>query len=347
MEVFSYNRASNEGVRIRRLLDVQYNESQLDVDGKTKTFGLYEVPAVMHSRVNKVKFLFESNLSGFKRPQVHVEADVELAWGDFADHISALNFKHEKQELPLTYIQPLEDETLKVLIDAGLYRDGRFEQLMGKLMAGETFDAEGNMHLAYLDIAEGMGSGRKAPLVLVDPVNIVHDKHDSSERTNLAELVRLAANNAIELQREGVKTEDLVNSEPEEIKEVVIQNTIQDVIVTRNEQRIIDDVDSIKTTSSLLDEEIDVTEQIKSTLGLGRISEDDRIRDLKERDRYEKMQKQQQEAAAISQKTINDVKTLEAEQPLDPNLFVGGIGSKRRSSEENEDRFKDDEGPSL
>lgn len=154
MEVLSYNRASNQGMRMRRLFDVPYNASQLDINGNTKTFEKYQVPAVMHSRVNKVKFVFESNLTGVvKRPQIHVDADVELAWGDFADHITALNFKHEQQELLLTYVQPLEDETLKVLIDAGLYREDRFEELMGKFMAGETFDAEGDMHLEYIDVA--------------------------------------------------------------------------------------------------------------------------------------------------------------------------------------------------
>lgn len=333
---------------MRRLLDVQYNESQLDVNGKTKTFGMYQVPAVMHSRVNKVKFLFESNLSGLKRPQIHVEADVELAWGDFADHISALNFKHEKQELPLTYVQPLEDDTLKVLIDAGLYRDDRFEQLMGKLMDGETFDAEGDMHLSYLDVAEAEGSERTVPVVLVDPVNIVHEKHDSSERTNLAELVRLAARNAMELQNEGVKTEDLIRSEPEETKQIIIETPIQDVVTTRNEQRIINEVDTlIKASSNLFDQEIDLTDQIKGTFGLGRISEDDRIRNLKDRDRYEKLQKQQQEADAISQQNIIVVNTIEAEAPLDPSLFEGGIGSKRRSPDKNDDRLLDDDGPSL
>lgn len=347
MEVFSYNRESIQGVRMRRLLDVQYNESQLDENGKTKMFGMYQVSAVMHSRVNKVTFLFESNLSGFKRPLIHVEADVELAWGDFADHISALNFKHEKQELPLTYVQPLEDETLKVLIDAGLYRDDRFEQLMGKLMYGETFDAEGEMHLAYLDVAEASGLERTVPVVLVDPVNIVHDKHDPSERTNLAELVRLAAKNAIELQNEGVKTEDLVQSEPVEAKQIIIETPIQDVVAASNEQRIIDEVDdSFKTSSTLLDQEIDVTDQIKGTLGLGLITEDARIRDLKERDRFEHLQKQQEETDSSSQQNITVVKTIEAEHPLDPNLFEGGIGSNRQSPGQNDDRLRDD-GPSI
>ncbi|WP_145142333.1 hypothetical protein [Paenibacillus sp. Y412MC10] len=348
MEVFSYNRASNEGVRMRRLFDVQYNESQLDVNGKTKTFGKYQVPAVMYSRVNKVKFVFESNLTGFKRPQVHVEADVEMAWGDFADHISALNFKHEQQELSLTYVQPLEDETLKVLIDAGLYSEERFEELMGKFMAGETFDAEGDMHLEYLDVPEAPGSDRTAPLVLVDPVNIVHEKHDPSERTNLAELVSMAARNVIELKNEGVKTEDLIRSEPEETKQNFIDTPIEDVVAKSHEQRIIDEVDdSFKTSSALFDQQIDVTDQIKGTLGLVHMSEDDRIRDLKERERNEKLKKQQQESDTIGQQNLTIENTIEAENTVDPTLFEGGIGSKRRKRAQNDDPLLDDDGPSL
>ncbi|MCL6663439.1 hypothetical protein [Paenibacillus amylolyticus] len=347
MEVFSYNRASHDGMRMRRLFDLKYNASQLDVNGSTQMFGMYQVPAVMHSRVNNIKFVFESNLSGFKRPQIHVEADVELAWGDFADHISALNFKHDKQELPLTYVQPLEDDTLKVLIEAGLYREERFELLMGKLMNGETFDAEGDMNLAYLDVAEAAGSERTVPVVLVDPVNIVHEKHDPSERTNLADLVQLAAKNLIELQTKGVKTEDMVRSVPEEPKQIIIDSPIQDVVASHNEQRIINEVDgSFKVSSSLLDKEVDITDQIKGTLGLSQISEDDRIRDLKERDRNEKLQ-EQQEADAMSQQHITVVNTIESEKPLDPNLFEEGIGSKRRPANQNDDRFPDMDDPSL
>lgn len=348
MEVLSYNRASNQGMRMRRLFDVPYNASQLDINGNTKTFEKYQVPAVMHSRVNKVKFVFESNLTGVvKRPQIHVDADVELAWGDFADHITALNFKHEQQELLLTYVQPLEDETLKVLIDAGLYREDRFEELMGKFMAGETFDAEGDMHLEYIDVAEAMDSERKAPLVLVDPVNIVHEKHDPSERTNLADLVRLAAKNVIELKNEGIKTEDLIRSEQDAPKQVIIDSPIEDVIAASREQQIVAEVDNslISATSTFLGQEIDVTDKIKEALRPNHLSEDDRIRDLKERDRQEMVQKQS-ELDLIVLKNQTVVNITEAEI-LDPKLFDGGIVSKRRTSEQDDDRDRDDDGPSL
>lgn len=233
MEVLTYNRASLEGIEISRLFDVKYNKSILDGEGNAKTVSKYPVAAVMHSRVNRVKFLFESNLAGFKRPLIHVEADVEMAWGDFDNQISALNFKHDKQELPLTYVQPIEDETMKVLIDAGLYREERFEQLMEKLMAGETFDAEVDMQLSYLDVADAAGEKRAVPVVLVDPINIVHEKEDPSERTNLADLVRMAAKNAIELEAQGVKAESLVLSQQQE-KEVMIETPITDVVSTHH-----------------------------------------------------------------------------------------------------------------
>lgn len=348
MEVLSYNRASNQGMNMRRLFDVQYNASHLDVNGKTKTFDKYKVPAVMHSRVNKIKFIFESNLSGFKRPQIHVEADVELAWGDFSDHITALNFKHEQQELLLTYVQPLEDETLKVLIDAGLYREDRFEELMGKFMAGETFDAEGDMHLEHMDVAEDLGSKKMAAVVLVDPVNIVHDKHDPSERTNLADLVRLAAKNVIELQDEGIKLEDLVRPEREEPKQLIIDSPMEDVVAAIGEQQIIDEVDNslIRASSTLFGQDIDVTDKIKGALSLNHLSEDDRIRDLKERDRHEKLQQQQLESDEVHQQNLTLVNITEAET-LDPKLFDGGIISNRRTWDQDDDRENDDDGPKL
>ncbi|MGX1266744.1 hypothetical protein RKD55_004688 [Rossellomorea marisflavi] len=287
MKTYPYNRASTEGRRLFRLLDAQYNKGRLDAAHQSNTFESYSVPAVTLCRVNKVGFLFPSNLSGLKRPQVRVESDVETAWGDFAEGITSLDFTHDNQELPLSYVQPLEDDTLKMLIDAGLYRDDRFEELMNKLMVDEEFGAEAEMNLARLDLSSEQGVERSIPVLLVDPVTVVHEGYDPSEQTTIADLVKRSARLAVELQKEGVKTEELVHASPEQDREVFISDHFRDVVSEREEEKATTGDRSFSTSSALLDEEIDVTDKLKGSLTFDYSNEDDRIRDLKDRDRYD------------------------------------------------------------
>lgn len=283
MKTYPYNRASVEGRRLFKLLDGQFNPGVLYAENN-RTFSSYVVPSVMQCRANKIKFLFPSNLAGIKRPQIHVEADVELAWGDFAKDVTSLDFTHDNQELPLTYVQPLEDETLKLLIDAGLYQDEHFEELMSKLMQDEVFDAEADVNVSYLNAGD-MRAGEHLPVLLVDPVNVVYDDLDPTEHTTIQNLVKRSARLAIELRKEGVKTEDLVQvAEDEQDKEVFIPNTFEDV-VAKHEQEVLEKETegAFMATSDLLDKEIDLTDMLKGSLQLNATSEDDKIRELKER----------------------------------------------------------------
>lgn len=283
MKTYPYNRTSVEGRRLFNLFDSQYNPGQLDAR-QTKSFKAYEVPAVLQCRTNKVRLLLASNLSGLKRPQIHIEADVEQAWGDVAPGITTLDFTPGGEELPLTYVQPLEDDTLKLLIDAGMYRDERFEDLLSKLMVNEVFDADADLNVLYLNVGDD-AKQEHVPVIMVDPVDVVHDKHDPSEHTSIQNLVKRSARLAIELRKEGVRTEELVKDDTRDRDREVVMTPFEDVVAladvqaTQNEQ-------GFRVASELLDQEIDVTDQLKGSLGFDFTSEDDRIRHLKERERY-------------------------------------------------------------
>lgn len=289
MKTYPYNRASIEGRRLFKLLDVQFNKGTLSTQHEGKTFESYTVPSVMQCRANKTRFLFSSNHSGIKRPLVHVEADVETAWGEFTKDISMLDFTHTRgQELPLTYVQPIDDDTMKLLIDAGLYRDKQFELLISKLMQDEMFDAEADMTVAYLDIGRE-SEGETIPVLLVDPVNVVHEHNDPSEYTTLQTLLKRSAKLAIELRKEGVKTDELVATpEYEDDREFIIEDTFEDVIEKHEREKEVEvDTGKFAVSSELLDAEIDVTDELKGSLPFNHTSEDDRIRELKEREREE------------------------------------------------------------
>lgn len=353
MKTYPYNRTSIEGRRLFKLLDVQFNPGVLETERAGKAFETYGVPSVMQCRANKVGFLFASNLSGIKRPQVHVESDVELAWGDFAEDITALDFTHG-QELPLTYVQPIEDDTMKMLIDAGLYKDERFEELMSKLMTDEVFDAEADMNVTYLDVGKDSEQNEQqdesVPVLLVDPVNVVHDGHDPSEHTTINNLVKRSARLAIELRKEGVNTEEIVkSSQSEQEREVYIEDTFRDVVAQKEEEQIEKDVDnSFKASSELLDREIDVTDELKGSLTFDHTNEDDKIRDLKDRKREDDIAEL---ASDVSQEPVkpdvkrelpkqeSESKTTEAKEAMDSDGFGKGLDDYEYEDE--------DDGPDL
>lgn len=363
MKTYPYNKASAEGRRLYRLLGAQFNKATLDSENNSNVFTSYDVPVATQCRVNSVRFLFDSNATGIKRPHIQVVSDVEMAWGDFSEEVSSLDFTHDDQELPLSYIQPLEDETIKMLIDAGLYREDRFEELMNKLMSDEVFDAEAEMQVTYLK-AKDETTEEDVPILLVDPVSVVHVGYDPSEQTTIANLVKRSALLALELQKEGVRTEELVsNKEPDQDREVFLESTFEDVLAL-NEEREQEATDSISTSSVLLDEEIDVTEELKDSLSIDHTSEDDRIRDLKARERYEEEQKVEKESIeeaynelssdlSVEDETLDVVpetattkaeyerksKTKEAETTLDSDMFSKGLDDYEFDSE--------DDGPEL
>lgn len=285
MKTHPYNKESAEGRRLFKMLDLQFNPGTLNVANRSKSFETYDVPSVAQCRANKASFLFPSNLAGIKRPQVRIESDVESAWGDFAEGITTLDFTHDGQELPLIYTQPIEDDTMKLLIDAGLYRDEQFEELMSKLMADELFDAESDMRVSHLDVGQ---DGKQVPVLLVEPVDVVHIDHDPSERTTITDLLKRSARLAIELRKEGVKSDELVAPKTyDQDSEVFIADSFRDAIAAREEAALEEAADKesgFVASSELLDQEIDVTDKLKGSLGFDYTSEDDRIRDLKERE---------------------------------------------------------------
>lgn len=344
MKNYSYNRASREGRRLFKLLDVRFNKANLDgTVGASQTFDTTKVQAVTQGRANKMSFLIPSNLAGLQRPQVRVEADVELAWGDFGGGVTTLDFTHGEQELPLTYVQSLDDDTIKLLIDAGLYRDDRFEELMTKLSKDEVFDVELNMNVTHLDAGANPEQGESVPVLLVDPVNEVHDEYNPSEHTTITSLVKRSATLAIELRKEGLETDDLINDTPTKDNEVYIDQSFQDVVSQKEEEAIMQDVaDTFTTTSPLLDQEIDVTEKLKGGLSFDNTTEDDRIRDLKDRTHAENVMANTEVAATVRP-------TGEMSQESAKTTFVQQIelGDDEPSFLDISDGYPEDDGPVL
>lgn len=286
MKSYPYNREGAEGRRLFKLLDVQFNPGVLDSKQASKAFETYNVFSVMQCRVNRATFLFPSNLAGIQRPQIRVESDVEMAWGEFTKDITAMDFTSGDEDLPLVYTQPIDDDTMKYLIDAGLYSDPKFERLISKLMTDELFDAEAEMQISYVEIQH---EDTPLQILMADPVDVMHIENDPSERTTLADLVKRSAALVIDLRKEGVNADQVMQiDEPSQDAEVFIPDTFEDVVQKQEEAEVemlgAADADEFSTSSDLLDAEIDVTEKLKGTFGIDTLTEDDRIRKLKDRE---------------------------------------------------------------
>lgn len=276
MKTYPYNRSSAEGERIFRLMDSQFNRGQLDsnmADGEPKSFQGYIVNGEMQCRIRSVDFLFPSNLAGFKRPQIKVKGDVEQGWGDFADQVSSVDFTKHKQELPISYTLPLNDESLKLLIDAGLYADNDFEKVFGTILKDELFNVEGDMTIYHLDVP--LEEDADYPLLLVDPVTIVYDdvsNSESSAHSSMNPIVQWGAHRMIDLRRRGASPEEMVNDTYREI-----------VHITPNATETSEVQDENTVYSSVLERPVDITRTLSDIIRSN--STEDQIQHIKKEQR--------------------------------------------------------------
>ena len=279
MKSYSYNKESVVGRRMFQLLDSRYNNSRVDANYRAKAFNTEIVSSAVECRVNKIKFIIPGNVSGIKRPQIHVDGDIEKARGPFTDSVTLIDFTHDHQELPLSYVQSIDDDTMSVLIDAGFYSDPRFEDLLSKLMSGEVFSADGDLVTNIMDLGD---SGEELPVLLVEPLNEVHINDGLTHASTLQTLIKHSAKLAIRLKREGVNIDELIYSDKDFIdREIFIDDDFEDVVEKRHVERTLES-DKIAITSELLDEEIDVTDMLKGSLSFDYDNIDDRIREIKE-----------------------------------------------------------------
>lgn len=285
MKSFPYNRDGAEGRRLFRLLQAQHSPGKIDARPSDRSFRTEEVPAVLQCRVDGFSLIIPANLSGLKRPQMVVQSTVEHAWGSFADGVTELDCS-KNDGLPLSYTMPIQDETLKMMIDAGLYRDEHFELLMSKLLDREEFDAEASVNVTHLAIADHeLGD---VPVILVDPVHVVHNDHDPSEHTTLDNLVRRTTKLAIELRKDGIDSQMLAEAtaQAERDREVYVGDMFKhDATIEKSATELVRDMgrQSLTTTSELLDKEIDVTDVLRDSIGVDATDEDIRIRQLKDK----------------------------------------------------------------
>lgn len=285
MGLLPYNRESVEGKRLYRLLSVQHNESEIDSLFEGDRFESESVPSVLQCKVKGVDIIIPGNNAGIKRPYIQVDSEVLSAWGDFSDETPALDFT-QVDELPLHYTQPLNDKALSILIDAGMYSDSRFDEVINKLMEDESFDVESDMEITRLNIQDPE-TGDISPVIFAKPLDIIQDEEDE-ELSSINDLVILSAGIAIDLSNDGDVNQisDIINLE--EDAEVVLEDEFDDVLAESDSKSKQEKAEStFIERSEYLDREIDVSDELADSVGYDVTDEEDRITELKDKARKE------------------------------------------------------------
>jgi len=271
MRVYGFNRFSKEGRRLHELYHKKFNAGRASEE--STVFSEQDVPTMVVGSINRAELLFHDSYTlGVKRPEIRIRGQIQDAWSDFNDRIKQLTFE-DGEELPFTYVQSLDDETIKTLIDGGLYSDPHFERLFNKLMHDEVFDVNDlSLHVSMLDINDE--KGRPVPVVLVEPTHVIESEHGSVHSPSLQEVIRAQAELVPRLRREGLD------------KDLLDDYTIED------EEVFLDDIDTLDLESSeettpsstvlTEDEEVDLTADLKNAVTFEDTDEDLQIRALKQ-----------------------------------------------------------------
>lgn len=279
MKTYSYSKASQKGKRLLSLLKVGYNEGTLNEETEGQLFTDDSVPVVMQCRASRFQLQVPSNLSGIQRPSVHVEGVVESAWGTFPDGVMALDFSNG-QYLPMSYVQALDDDTIKMLIDAGMYKTLHFDELMSKVLKDESFEVDATMDVSYLTKGLFSEGQEKVPVFFAEPVHSVNEQEEPTENSTVLHVVQTASALVIALRKDGVETDALLRDEeaPEQVFFDVNEEHINESLTKTTEEV---EQEGFKVTSDLLGAEIDMTSAFVNNLDLGSTSEDAKIVALK------------------------------------------------------------------
>lgn len=197
---YPYNARSKEGVRMLRLLSTMNSpQAALVSTEPVSEKSFYGVQSRVLATAKSVELMLHSNVNGVQRPSVRVHGEVAMAWGDFAEDLSQIDFR-DGEVLPLSYTQPLDDTVHKRMIDGGLYDGEDYEATLNELIVGEEFDIETVLmmtHIATHDEVLG-----EVPVVFVEPV-LAHSEDIHAEGVTLSAMLDRVASVAMTFRRGG------------------------------------------------------------------------------------------------------------------------------------------------
>lgn len=251
MHIIAVGKSAKIGSSVNTLMNKIYNKERESVNGlsaNTKT-----VESMLTVAVTSAKITMESNLSRkIRRPQLMIQGEVQDVWGAVSDEIDHVSFLPESKP-SVTYVHTLEDDEIKMLVDAGLYRNKRFEELFSNLAEKEVFEVEADADVQVLELLDR--DQMLIPVVLVnDFKQLVYDLAQPMEErghTTFNSVIQRAVSMAIELEQAGVS--DSILGEEEHIDDEV-EVTVAEEFTPDNIQSDTSDEDSYDDQEVLLDD---------------------------------------------------------------------------------------------
>lgn len=167
-EALALNSKTPQGVEMLRLLEGRYNKGKEQDPSRQLVNDKND--AVFSCRVRSGRVLMSDTYNGkIERPKLKVKAEIENIFMSLGD-VDSIRFL-EDQRPELTYSYELKDEEIKGFIDAGLYTNPRFEEVLSKLLKDEVFEAEGQISLHHMELPTENGI---VPFILADTLDGLH-----------------------------------------------------------------------------------------------------------------------------------------------------------------------------
>ena len=280
MHIYGVGTKGKIGSSVKQLLDTKFNPER----GR-RTGSSYEksvIPATINSEITQAKLTLDGNrVSAIHRPFVTVESEIRDVWGDISDNVNHTSFLAENRPT-MTYIYPLHDEEIKGLVDAGLYRNPRFEALFGKLMETERYELSQDITVQSIEMIPEEEDGVVLPMILVHDVGLVEQSMDESETvyTSFGTVIERTVEMALRLESEGIRANAIIGDGPEMDEEMEVE--VENVFDVKKVSEQINNQAWMETENDADEREIVMTDTLTADNLFGQSTEDQRIIQMKE-----------------------------------------------------------------
>lgn len=284
MHIYGVGSTGNLGSSVQLLMDKKYNQSKEKMGGRS--FKQQTIPATVNAGVVNTKLTMDSNrVSKISRPFLTMDAEVRDVWAEVDENIDHVSFLPENRP-SLKYVYPLNNEEIKGFIDAGMYHNPQFEELLDNLLESEQFEITSDVDVRAIDV---INEGDVTPVVLVQDLDTVEQALGSDEDedfTSFDYAIERAIDMALQLEAEGISTTQLLGETEPELREVdldLAEEEIFEVDRRSEEDEANQDIEAdIIRQLEEMDDEVDLSDEIEPGDSFGQTSEEQRISQLRD-----------------------------------------------------------------
>lgn len=284
-QVIALNTETPAGSALLHLTEHKFNS------GATKETddGLKKLKStsIVTSRINSGRMLLSDSYVGkISRPRIKVNASIIQMTGNIADNIDTVRFM-TGDEPTFDYIYEMNDTEIKQFIDAGLYSNPRFDNILSKFLQDEQFEMETETALQHVGLAKD--DGRIVPLVFVGAIQskthrvpVTETEIENSPYTSFSKIITTVAAIADEYARQGLSTSSIVSDLESQDEVIDLTSDLDNETIFKAPT---DDVESnlgldINDEDAIVDVNLE-SDDVNSRM-FGESSEDTAIRELKE-----------------------------------------------------------------